>query len=104
MLPRVVTFTELGMSDVFNGFIQKHLVFFGEFDAENLELFDQLAVKYRGDFVVVTVSPNEFRALDFFEVAPAELPAMRLLDLRTEPMYKYKFVSSTPCLEQCETG
>ena len=66
------------------------IIFFGHFDKAKDGLFDALAVKYRGDFVVVTVPPNEFRAMDFFDVDVSNLPTMRLLDLHTEPMYKYR--------------
>ena len=61
LLPRVVEFTEAGMSDIFNGYLQTHLVFFGHFNNDDAtrSMFDQLARRYRGDFVVVTVGPNE---------------------------------------------
>eukprot|EP00750_Incisomonas_marina_P009867 INCI16165.2.p1 GENE.INCI16165.2~~INCI16165.2.p1 ORF type:complete len:545 (-),score=105.61 INCI16165.2:915-2549(-) len=96
LLPRVVEFTEAGMSDIFNGYLQTHLVFFGHFNNDDAtrSMFDQLARRYRGDFVVVTVGPNELRAMDFFDVTANELPTMRILDLRAEPMYKYRCVGS----------
>jgi hypothetical protein len=59
------------------------------------------ARSYRGDFVVVTVGPNELRAMDFFDVEEADVPTLRLLDLRTEPMYKYRCVHRK---ESCRQG
>eukprot|EP00750_Incisomonas_marina_P009866 INCI16165.1.p1 GENE.INCI16165.1~~INCI16165.1.p1 ORF type:complete len:511 (-),score=101.83 INCI16165.1:915-2447(-) len=96
LLPRVVEFTEAGMSDIFNGYLQTHLVFFGHFNNDDAtrSMFDQLARRYRGDFVVVTVGPNELRAMDFFDVTANELPTMRILDLRAEPMYKYRYTGA----------
>ena len=78
------------MSDIFNGFVQKHLIFFGEFTEQQKATFDELAQTYRGEYVVVTISPKEFRAMDFFDVTVDDAPTLRLVDLRHEPMYKYK--------------
>ncbi|KAH0956027.1 hypothetical protein HN011_009944 [Eciton burchellii] len=95
-LPLVVEFNQDTAQKIFSGEIKSHLLVFlnkeaGHF-AQYVDVIREVAKKYRGQVLFVTIDCDETdheRILEFFGLKKDDVPAMRLIKLE-EDMAKYK--------------
>jgi len=95
-LPKVIQFSEKTAPVIFASPVKTHLVAFfdneknGELNAEVV----QAAGSWRGEMLFIHIVPSEAQIMDYFGVKQEELPALRIVDLRKDPMKKYEFSGS----------
>jgi protein disulfide-isomerase A1 len=99
-MPLVVPFNEANAPKIFGGTIKVHLIVFLDPDKET-ELMAKLAApaaKFKGQVMVITVSPAEEQIIEYFGITTADMPAVRLVDMRDIAMKKY--VYDQPALDE----
>eukprot|EP00658_Telonema_sp_P-2_P058966 TRINITY_DN475_c0_g1_i13.p1 TRINITY_DN475_c0_g1~~TRINITY_DN475_c0_g1_i13.p1 ORF type:complete len:360 (+),score=56.16 TRINITY_DN475_c0_g1_i13:654-1733(+) len=92
-LPKIIRFSEKTAAQIFGSETKTHLVVF--FDSEtHASLHSELlgpATEWQGKFLFIHIPKSEEQIMDYFGVRMDELPAARIVDLRTEIMRKYAF-------------
>jgi len=96
----VVPFNEANAAKIFGGAVQVHLLVFLD-AAKDEQIVNELsepAKANRGKALVVTIGPEEEQIMEYFGVTVADMPAVRLVDMRDAGMKKYTY--DKPVIDQ----
>jgi len=92
-MPLVVPFNEANAPKVFGGKVKVHLIAFADSEKhkEELSKLEAPAAKFKGQILVIHVSPGEEQITEYFGVTKDDMPAIRLVDMREAGMKKYNY-------------
>jgi len=92
-MPLVIPFNEVNSAKIFGGSVQVHLLVFID-ESKDPDIIKQLttpAKNHKGQVLLITVAPSEEQIIEYFGVTAADMPAVRLVDMRDAGMKKYNY-------------
>mmetsp|Transcript_6984 Transcript_6984/g.8800 ORF Transcript_6984/g.8800 Transcript_6984/m.8800 type:complete len:468 (-) Transcript_6984:786-2189(-) len=97
-MPLIIAFSQETAPKIFGGAIKNHVLVFSDSSKEDefaglKEKLSGPAKKAQGEFLFVTVDKSEDRVVEFFGIAEADMPTVRLVEMGDQGMKKYKFAA-----------